>query len=164
MTMMRSNMKSTCRDIRRRLAEAIEDRLVPSAGWMGRHLAGCPRCRRRLGGFGKVSLALLLIKSQAHRADLLMRANRRAVAMLKRNTRRTTEAEGLRHMLPRVTVWLRIGKYTQSVASVAACLLIVLLMRMDLLSSAIKFHRRSEQAIKGYYTRSLGEEISNDLF
>ncbi len=161
--MAKISWKSEHRQIRRRLIEAIDDRIGGPGGWVERHVANCPRCRRRLGGLGRVRAAISLLKSQTHRSDLLTRANRRAVAMLKHEARRTTQGEAIRHALPRTKVWERIGRYTHSVASVAACLLIVLLMRMDILSSATRFHDQTQHAVRKHYARHLGEDIYNDL-
>ena len=59
-------------------------------------------------------MGLLLIKTQPHGADLLAKANRRAVDVLKHGLRELPKAEKLRHACPRPTLHERLGKYTQS--------------------------------------------------
>ena len=73
--MVSANVKKSCGGIRRRLAESIDCRLGAFAGSVERHMVECPRCSRLAMGSAKLRLAMLLIRTQRHDADLLMRAN-----------------------------------------------------------------------------------------
>lgn len=158
-----SNDKKRCRPVRDQLASAVGDAGGQMAGWLGRHVAGCPKCQRRMQGLAKVDLAFSLLKAQPHPLDLVMRANNKAVAMLKRPVRQTTQAQAIRYMLPKPTLSQKLRKYCQPVASAAACLLAVVLLRAGLNSSIDRFRQDSEQAFRQYYARHLDQETLDDL-
>ena len=157
------NPCNPCKNLWDRMADMMEARLGSPSGWLNQHVATCPRCRKRLAGFGSVRLAMILLKSQPHSTDLLMRANRRAMAMLKCSTRQTTTAEALKFVLPRPSVWQRLGKYTQAVTSAAACLLILMLVRVDVLSTALRFRDRSQQFVQQHYEQYMDEDSPKNL-
>ena len=104
--------------------------------WLLRHIANCPRCRRRMQAISRADLAMALLKAQPCKPDLLMRANKRALAMLKRDARNTTEAQAACHMLPKPSAFVRARKYFQPIVNAAACLVVVALVRVGITSSA----------------------------
>ena len=137
-----SNAQSSpnkCKRIRTWLYDAANRKFGPEANWVQSHIAGCPKCRRRLAAVGRVTLALSAMKAQPHRTDLLMRANAQAIGVLKHNLRRAQKARKLETVLPRPGLFERLGKYGHSVANVAACFVILLLMKVGVFSSVDKF-------------------------
>ena len=161
--MTNTKRKNCCGPVRPWLAEALNDRLNVPAGWLRRHIAECPRCRRVVLGGNRLRVALLLLKTQSPRSDLLAQANCRATAVLKRGLRDLPQARKLRRMSPRPSLRQRLGKYRQGAFSAAACLVVLLLMRAGILSAMMKFHDEGSQAAQRYYTRYLDQDIRDDL-
>lgn len=159
---MASSEIRKCKTIGRRLAETIMERLGITEQ-IQRHLASCPRCRRRAEGAAKVGLALMLLKTAAHGADLLSRANGKAIAMLSRAVRETPQAQSLRAATPRATLRSRFDRYSQSIAHAAACLAVLGLVRWGLLDSMNRVQDEGKQIAEQYYTRNLDKDISDQI-
>ena len=157
------NRKTDCGRIRQWLVETLTQRLDITTAWLQRHLAACPSCRRQIAGNSRLRLALLLIKTQPHSRDLLMQANRRAIRILKRNLQESAQAEKLRHIRARPSLPERLGKYTQSIGHAAACLLVLLLLRMGVFSSLTKIQDQGQQFVKQYYARHLDQDLYDDI-
>ncbi len=152
-----------CRQIRGRLLKVITSRFGPDADWVQNHIANCPRCRQRLAAVGKVNLALSAIKSQPHKLDLLMRANTQAIGVLKHSLRQEPKAQKLRAILPEPNLLERTGKYKRPVANIAACITILLLMKVGVFSSMEKVQTQGQKAIRHYYVSQLGEDLANEI-
>ena len=161
--MARCQSNSNCGRIRRWLAETVGNRLDMTAGWVRRHVAECPRCRGELLGNGRLRMALLLLKTQPHAPDLLMRANRHAVAAMEHTLRAMPEAEKLRHAAPRRALSERIGRYSQALTHAAACLAILMLVRMGIFSSMTRVHDEGTRVVQQYYARHLDADILDDI-
>lgn len=159
----RQSGKGRCGDLVQRLVEAFEGRWEVPSAWVDRHVASCPRCQRRLRGAGRLSLAMSLLRCQPHRSDLLMRANSQAIRMLQREVRSSEKAQQLRHQLPKGGLLTAMGRYSQGVTNAAACLAILVLLRVGLLSSIDTFQRQGRQAMHDYYSRNLDEETVDHL-
>ena len=153
-----------CRRIRAWLYKAISSRIGPEADWVQNHIANCPRCQRRLASAGRVNLALSVIKSQPHNLDLLMRANAQAIGVLKHTLRNKPRAQELKAKLPEPKSIERCGKYGHSVANVAACAAILLLMKTGVFSSLDRFQTRGQSVMKQYYASRVGEDMADDIF
>ena len=164
MTMARARTDNKCRRIRTLLYTAATKRLGPGAGWFQRHVAGCPRCRRRLAASRKVDLALSLVKTQPHKLDLLASANARAVAVLKHSLRAEPEAHKLRTKLPEPKFLEMFRGCGRSMANAAACVAILLLMKIGVLSSMNQFHSTGQKSMKQYYTARIGEDLAGEIF
>lgn len=162
MKKMKTNNK--CRRIRAWLYTAISRSFGPEANWLNDHIKCCPRCQRRLISCGKVNLALSFMKSQPHSLDLLMRANTQAIAVLKHSLRCEPKAQELEKKLPEPKILERCRKYGHSVANLAACIVILLLMKIGVFSSMGQFHNQGQQVMKQYYTRQVGEDLADDVF
>jgi len=132
--------------------------------WMQNHIANCPRCQRRLSLAGKVNLALSVMKSQPHTLDLLMRANTQAISVLKHSLREAPKAQKLRTMLPEPKLLERWGKYGQSVANLAACIAVLLLMKIGVFSSMDAFQTQGQKVIRQYYTGQVGKDLADEVF
>jgi len=153
-----------CKQIRTWLHKVISGRFSLDTDWIQNHIANCPRCRRRLSAIGKVDLALSIIKSQPHKLDLLMRANTQAIGVLKHSLRQAPKAEKLKVCLPEPKLLERCGKYGHSVANVAACLALLILMKIGVFSSMDKFQAEGEKTIKQYYASHIGEDLTDEIF
>ena len=153
-----------CRQIRAWLYKAINSRIGLDADWVQNHIANCPRCQRRVTSIGKVNLALSVMKSQPHNLDLLMRANAQAIGVLKHSLRQVPKARKLRTMLPEPKLAERCRKYKHSVTNVAACIAILLLMKIGIFSSMDKFQTEGQKVIKQYYASHVGQELADEIF
>jgi len=159
-----NDSSNKCRRIRGWLYKAIINRFHLDADWIQNHIANCPRCNRRLVDVGKVNLALSAIKSQPHKLDLLKRANTQAVGVLKHSLREAPKAEKLRAMLPEPKLFEKCGKYAHSTANVAACITILLLMKIGIFSSMDTFQTQGQKAVEQYYASQVGEDLADEIF
>lgn len=153
-----------CRRIRTWLYGAMERHLGAQAGWLQSHIAGCPRCRRRLVALGKVNLALSLMKARPHSLDLLMRANEQAIGVLKHSLRAEPKAAKLKTSLPEPKLVERCGRYGQSLGHLAACATILLLMKIGVFSSVDALQTEGQDVMKRYYARQVGPDLAEDVF
>jgi len=155
---------NNCRRIRAFLYKAVSKRLGPEADWLQNHIATCSRCRRRLVSRGKVDLALSLIKAQPHSLDLLKRANKQAISVLKHSLRGEPQAEKLRSKLPEPKFVQKYSRYGHSAANFAACIAIMFLVKAGLFSSIDQFQSKSHKVIEQYYARQAGQDLADDVF
>ncbi len=153
-----------CRRIRQRLADSARRRLGPEAVWVQRHVAGCPRCQRRLAAIARVDLALSAIKSQPHRLDLLMRANSAALRMLNHQLREAAQARRLEEARPEPCIFERCGRYRGILTNVAACIAILFLTKAGIFSSFDKARTRGQTVMKQYYAAQAGEDLAGEVF
>lgn len=161
---MTNRKDNKCRRIRGWLHTAMSRRLGSEAGWLQSHVANCPRCRRRLASWGKVDLALSFIKAQPHRLDLLMRANTQAICVLKHSLREAPKAQVLQSILPQPKPLERYGRYGHSIANFAACVTILVLMKVGVFSSMDTFQTKGQKVIKQYYSRQIGQDLTEEVF
>jgi len=158
------NTNNKCRQIRAWLYKAISSRINLDTDWIQNHIANCPRCQQRFAAIGKVNLALSVIKSQPHNLDLLMRANTQAIRALKHSLQQAPKAQKLRTMLPEPKLLERWGKYAHSTANVAACITILLLMKIGVFSSMDKFQTEGQKVIRQYYASHVGKDLTDEIF
>jgi hypothetical protein len=95
---------------------------------------------------------------------LLMRANTQAIGVLKHSLRRAPKARKLKVILPEPKLMERFGKYGHSIVNTAACITILLLMKIGVFSSMDKFHTQGQKVYRQYYTRQVGEDLANEIF
>jgi hypothetical protein len=144
-------MKHVHTTIRLRLREWLADLLTGPLDMpmrLQRHIEQCPRCQRRVGRYARLGLAMRMIKSQSHPMGLLLQANRRTMAYLQRSIRELPAARGIQTQLPKASLRIRLTNVTQSVFSAAACLLVLLAVRANILSSLGEVQRESVQTAK----------------
>ncbi len=153
-----------CKRIRQWLVASLSRGLGPEAAWVQRHVAGCPRCQRRIAALSKVEMALSIVKSQPHQLDLLKRANTHAIGMLKHSLREAAQARTLENSRPEPSFLERSGRYRHHLANVAACLAIVLLTRTGLFSSLNRMNTRGEKFLRQYYASQVGEDLAGEVF
>jgi len=153
-----------CRRIRAWLHKAIINRLGLDANWVQNHIVNCPRCNRRLVNVGKVNLALSAMKSQPHELDLLMRANTQAIGVLKHSLRKTPKAQQLKVIQPEPKLFEKFSKYMHSATNVAACIAILLLMKVGIFSSMDKFQIQGQKVVEQYYVNQVGKDLADEVF
>ena len=162
--MTSKNRNNKCKRIRAWLLKAVSSRLGVDASWIQSHIASCPRCQRRLASVGKVNLALSIIKSQPHNLDLLMRANAQAIGVLKHSLREAPKARKLKVARPEPKLLERWRKYAHPATNAAACIAILLLMKVGVFSSMDKFQTQGQEVIKQYYATRAGQDVADELF
>ena len=161
---MKQKTKNKCQRTRRFFLANLIERFITDSDWMHNHIANCPRCQARLIGIGRIEMGLAILKSQPHKLDLLMRANSRAIGTLKHSLRGARRAEKLRHIKPEPSIFQRIGNVAGAVGNVAACITIVLLMKIGVFSTMDKFDKQGNEMLKEYYASRVGDDITDDIF
>lgn len=162
--MTSKNKYNRCRKVKTWLFESLANRIGPEAGWVQKHMADCPRCQRRLAAVSKVHLGLSMIKAQPHSLDLLMRANTKAVGVLRHSLREQPKAQKLRTARPEPKLSQKCGKYAHSAANTAACITILFLAKVGILGSMSKFQSEGQEAVKQYYASQVGQDMSDEIF
>jgi hypothetical protein len=104
------------------------------------------------------------MKTKTHRLDLLMHANAQAISVLKHCLRQAPRARQLRTILPEPKLLERYSKYGYSAAKLAACIAILLLMKISVFSSMDKFHTEAQKVIKQYYARQVCQDLADEIF
>ena len=153
-----------CGKIQTWLFSALSRHIGPDADWIQNHIASCPKCRRRLLWASRVNVAMELIRSQPHNLNLLSKANQKTVSVLKHSLRYSDKARKLKQALPEPTLFEKLRKYQRSVANVAACIAILVLMKTGIFSSTENFQKDGRNALKYYYSSHVGDEIADDIF
>ncbi len=84
--------------------------------------------------------------------------------MLKHSLRKVPKARKLRQILPQPNLLERYGKYANFVANVAACIAILLLMKIGVFSSMDMFQSKGQKVIKHYYASRVGNDLADEIF
>lgn len=155
---------SRCKRIRQRLADSARYRFGPEASWVRRHVAGCPRCQRRLAAITRVDLALSAVKAQPHRLDLLMRANSAAIRMLNHRLREAARERRLEEATPEPSLIEKCAAYRTAIMNVAACVAILFLTKAGIFSSFDKARSGGQAVMKQYYATQAGEDLAGEVF
>ncbi len=160
---MRKIKYNPCKQNRSRLG--IWTRLKASAiQHLADHAAACPRCQKRLALTNRVELAIGLLKSQRHDYDLLAKANTNAVNVLKHSLRQMPQSENLRHSSPKQNWIERKRPVFEKCLGVAACLVIVAMIRMGINSSLADVNDKGQKVVHNYYARNLDDQLFNEIF
>lgn len=142
----------------------VSKSIGPEANWLNEHIIHCPKCQQRLISSGRVNLALSFMKSQPHGLDLLMRANTQAINVLKHSLRNEPKALKLETKLPEPKLLEKCSKYGHYLANLAACIVILLLMKIGVFSSMDQFQNQGQRVMKQYYAKQVGEDLANEVF
>lgn len=156
--------QNQCKKIRQGFISFLGSYFSADAPWVQKHIAQCPRCRNRLAALGRVNLALSFIKSQSHNLDLLMRANTQTINVLKHSLREVPKAQKLKTANPEPKLTRKLIWCFQPSMNLAACILVLVLMKVGIFSSMDKFQAQGKKAYKQFYINQLGEEIADDVF
>jgi len=155
--------ENLCKTTRLHLAD-IGGWLLENSPWIQRHLTTCPRCRQRLIGFNRLSTALTLLKTYPHQLDLLSQANTQAIKVLKHSLRNSPQAQILQKTRPEPKWFKRLTKYAHSLANAAACITILLMIRVGIFSSMDKLQSQGQESLKQYYAYHLGKDVADEMF
>jgi len=158
------NNNNKCRRTRGWLSKAISRRFDPDTHWLQRHIANCPRCQSRFVSYGKVNLAISAIKSQPHNLDLLMCSNAQTIGVLKHSLRLAKKAGTLKKIRPEPKFLEKYSRYTSSALNVAACMTILLLMKIGAFSSLNTLHTQGQNVMKKYYANRIGNDLADEIF
>lgn len=161
--MKKINHSNLCRKIR-----------GPQGGWailkerlrqrLGDHIATCPRCQKRLALANRVEVAVSLLKSQPHELNLLARANAKAIGVLKHSLRNAPQTRQLRQSKPDFNWIEKKRPAVERLFNVAACLFVVLMIRMGVFSSMTDVQAKGKTALHNYYARNLDNQMVNEIF
>ena len=162
--MIRSKVKNQCKRIRHKLSDAVIGKLTAQGGWVDSHIAKCPRCRARLQRIGDVEFALSTIRSQPQSFDLLAKANTQAVNVLKHSLRDAPKAEQLKEGQEHKEWYEKSGVHLVPLSKTAACLMIVLFMKMWIISSMNDFRKEGDSVVRNHYARYLGDEYADEIY
>ena len=153
-----------CRRTRQWFVGALRRGLGPEAGWVQRHIAHCPRCRKRAAAWRRVELALRIVKARPHRLGLLQKANAEAVRLLSHDLREEAQARemiGSRLESPFLTRAVR-GRHQMT--NVAACIAILFLSKSGLFRSLDRLGAGSEAWVRQYYASQVGDDLAGEVF
>jgi len=162
--MIHTKVNNKCRQIRAWLYNATNRYFGPEAHWLQKHIMNCPRCQRRFASYGRVNLALSLLKSQPHQNDLLIRSNTQAIDVLKHSLRNIPKAQKLRTIVPEPMLAVRWKKCAYTAVSMTACIMVVILMKIGIFTSMDKFQTKSQKIIRQYYASNVGQDLADELF
>lgn len=164
MVWLKIEKQNKCKSVRKGFISFLGIHFSPETPWIQNHIAHCPRCQNRLAAVGRVNVALSFLKSQSHGLDLLMRANTQTINVLKHSLREVPKAQKLKIAKPELKLSQKLIWSLQPSMNIAACFLILVLIKCGLFSSIDKFQTQGRRAYKQYYTNQVGEEIAEDLF
>ena len=161
---MAAKHSNRCKKIRSRLHRITDRYIRLDTPWIRRHVIACPRCRKRLASAARVEIALASLKSQPHAIALLSRANAQTVSVLKHSLRRAPGADALRKAIPEPKLAERLGSCRNTVVNTAACMAILILMKVGVFSSVDNFHDQGEQLVHRYYADRAGQDLADEIF
>ena len=161
---MGKKIRNKCGSIRGRMQKAIAARINLDSGWVAEHIATCPRCQKRLGNFGRVKLAMTLLKSQPHTLNLLAKANTQAINVLKHSLREAPKAEVLKAAKPDLSIFEKCRRRAQPALNAAACIMIIALSKAGIFSSIENSQKTGNTVARNYYTMHVGSEMADDIF
>lgn len=153
---------SACRLAAAWLERVAMDRLGGPIERLQEHATHCPRCRQRLLGVHRLQMGLTLMRTQVHGHDLLMRANRRAIAAMSYTVRDLPQAEVLRHAQPKFPWRQRMARYGQGLTHAAACLAVMLCLRLGIFQSVAKLQEGGQRMAQEYQANHFGDELNDD--
>jgi hypothetical protein len=111
-----------------------------------------------------VELALQMILSQPHSLSLLQEANEAALSVLRRQERHSPKAEALRQATVQPDWTARHTRRLEKLVGVAACLMVICLIKIGVFSSLKDIHDDGQTAMHNYYARNLDPEMMGELF
>lgn len=127
------------------------------------HVLDCEKCQQRLVSVNKVNNALMMVKSQSHKIDLLARANEKTVNVLRHSLRENPKAEKLKTALPEPRKINIFKRCNHSLINAAACFVVFLLLKTHIVNSMQDFQAGGEKVMSNYYENNLGEDLAKEL-
>lgn len=93
-----------------------------------------------------------------------MRANSQAIGVLKHSLREMLKAQKLKEMNPEPKAAQRLVLCLRPSGNLAACLLVLFLMKFGIFSSMENIQTQGKKAYKQYYVSNIGEKMTEDIF
>jgi len=128
------------------------------------HIVECPRCQQRLAIVNRVELGLALIKTQPLDVGLLSRANSCTLDVLKHSLRHAPKAIPLRKAKSDTSRFEKIRPTLERTLNTAACLFIVIMIKVGVSTSLLDYKDKGQTAIENYYARNLDDQIFDEIF
>jgi len=128
------------------------------------HIAACPRCQKRLAATGRVEMALCLMRMQPQTMELLAKANTSALKYLTRSVRQSPCADQLRIAVHKPNRLEKASPMLERLLNVAACLFIVLMIRVGLKNRMLEIQDQGTKVMENYYARNLDPQLFEDVF
>jgi hypothetical protein len=110
-----------------------------------------------------VDLAIAAMLSQPHRLDLLRRANSSALRMLKRDLREEAQAQSLDRDGAEPAL-AEADTHLNTLLRIAACLAIILLVRVGVFTTLNKARTQGRAAMKQYYAHHAGQDMADEIW
>ncbi len=158
------NDKNQCRSVRNERCGMIRSLKVRLLRRLDDHVAGCPKCQRRLATVNRVEVALMLMKSQPYEMGLLARANNKALDVLTHSLRFGPKSTLLRQARSDTNCIEKARPFIEKVLNVAACLFIVVMIKSGVSHSLLDYKQRGEAVIHNYYARNLDDQLFSEIF
>lgn len=161
--MKKINHSKSCKQVRNKQTvwTSLKERAFQH---LSDHIAVCPRCQKRLASLNRVELAMSLLKIQQHNLNLTARANSQAISVLKHSLRDAPQSEKLRHVRPGPHWIDKKRPVLERALNIAACVFVVLMIRMGVTSSLRNIQSKGKTAIHNYYARNLDSQLMNEIF
>jgi hypothetical protein len=93
-----------------------------------------------------------------------MCANAQTIGVLKHSLRVAKKAGTLKKIRPEPKFLEKYSRYTSSALNVAACMTILLLMKIGAFSSMNMFEGQGQKVIKTYYANRIGDDLADEIF
>ena len=95
---------------------------------------------------------------------MLTRANQKTVAVLSHSLRQEPKAQELKTKRPEPKPFEKYRRYGFSFGSLAACLAVLILMKIGVFSSMDTVQVKGRKVMKQYYARNVGKDLADDVF
>ena len=93
-----------------------------------------------------------------------MRANSQTIGVLKHSLREAPKAQKLKSINPEPNTAQKLIQCLRPSGNLAACFLILFLMKFGIFSSMQNIQTQGKKAYKQYFVSNIGEEMTEDIF
>ena len=161
---MNTDNTNQIRRIGKGIAGVIQKRRRNLARRLTRHIATCPHCQQRLAKIHRVELALMLLKTQPQHIGLLARANTKTLNVLKHSLRNAPQSTALKTARTDLSRLEKMRPGFERLVSAAACVFVVLIIKVGLSRSLMDYHEQGQAVIHQYYARNLDSSMLEEIF
>lgn len=109
-------------------------------------------------------MALCLMRMQPQTMELLAKANTSALKYLTRSVRQSPCADQLRIAVHKPNRLEKASPMLERLLNVAACLFIVLMIRVGLKNRMLEIQDQGTKVMENYYARNLDPQLFEDVF
>ena len=152
-----------CKSVRDWLRRFLSKGLKLNNSRLYEHVLTCPKCQQRLVSINKIDNALMMMKSEIHTMNLLARANKQAIGVLKHSLRENPATIKLEDIRPRPSLISILSRYNHGLINTAACFVIFLLVKTHVFNSIEDFQAGGNKIMTNYYERQLGSDLADEL-